>query len=266
MAVFIAVPFFAESREEENFARVLQSLRALGISYEERPLAADFSSPGSSILARREASALGTFVAAIPLEADFAVDVGLALAEKLQDRSSPAHVIVAFLGNGANGLRDILALTDIPENWVLCYVDIAQMPEAVRIRHGTRGYVAPLDVLKPLTSLLEAHRIPWSFRVRFNELYRLGVVEGHEALAIAWEQEVNSFALAGAEHVSGYPILPQELAALLLDYAQALDFPMLMVDRHYFFFNAPGGGIVFIGEGLIVALLLVMAGICFFLF
>ena len=269
----------ADFRENENLRRTRQTLRDLAIPYEERSLLTDFAvPPGSSILVRRDASTSGTFVAAIPIGADFAVDVGLALAEELGNRDSSVNIIIAFLGNEYDGLpgvpgriahyglRDLLTLTDIPENWVLCYVDIAETPQAIRVRHGDRGYIAPRNVLQPLTSLLRDHGIPWSFKVRFNEIYRLGLVEGHEALSLAWAREVNSFALNGVDAIYGDPILPREVARLLLDYAETLDFPMLMVDRHYFFFNTPMGRIVFIGEGIIVALLLSMAGICFFLF
>ena len=267
--------------EQENFGRVSRTLTALGIPFEERPLPDTYA---SSILVRT-GSAAETFVLAVPLEADFAVDVGLALAEKAQSQDKPVSIMVAFLGgsqkpggaeeSSGKGLRDLLTLADIPENWILCYFDVAGSPKELVIRHGSLGYAAPLDVLRPLTSLLRSRGIPWSFRIRYNEIYRLGLAESHQAVAIAWEREINSIALTAAYFpFDGLPdeadaeiVSPHEIAELLLEYAASLDFPMLMVENHYFFFVAPwGGDVVFFGEGLTVALLLIMTGICLLLF
>ena len=260
--------------EQENLNRVRQALDGLSIPFETRPLP---GGRGYSLLVRAGFdSYAGTFVLALPLDAEFAVDTGLVLAEKVQGHSGPVNIIVAFLGNergctiegpggvSHQGLEDLLTLVDIPENWVLCYVDIAQRPGGLLIRHGTRGYVAPLELLQPLVSSLRSAGVPWSFRIRHNEIYKLGLVEGHGALSIAWEGEVNAFVLAGTPGGAG--VSPYDLAALLLDYAASLDFPLLVVDRHYFFLTVPGGEVFFFAQGIMVALLLGMAGVCFFLF
>ncbi|MCL2233694.1 MAG: hypothetical protein FWB99_11540 [Treponema sp.] len=260
--------------EQENFYRVRRTLDALSIPFEERAFLAAPGVFGRSILVRAAAGGYtGTFVLALPLDAEFAVDTGLALAEKMQGQSSPVNIMVAFLGNERSGvpedsdshqgLGDLLTLIDVPENWALCYLDIAQTPGTLVIRHGTEGYVAPLELLEPLAAFLRSSGIPWSFRVRHNEIYKLGFVEGHMALAAAWEEEVNAFVLAGTP---GGTISAHDVAALLFDYAASLDFPMLKVDRHYFFLTAPGGEVFFFPQGHVVALLLIMAGICFFLF
>ena len=278
---------------QENLNRVNLTLESLSIPFETRSLLAGYGGFGSSVITRAGDGSPGTFVLAIPLEADFAVDTGLALAEKTLFQNSPVNIIIAFLGNERNilppelgglshkGLRDLLTLADTPESWVLCYLDIVKSPEGLLLRHGATGYVTPLDILRPLTSALRSHEIPWSFRVRYNNLYKLGLTEGHEALSIIWREEVNGFVLAGkngpsktflhdhnGESVpdgeSGELISPRVLAELLFEYAGSLNFPMMNLDKHYFFFTAPWGEIVFFGEGITVALLLIMAGLYLF--
>ena len=280
--IFVPQSLPAESPERENLNRVIQTLQMLSIPFEQRSLLAGFGGFGYSLLVRAGGNAPGTFILALPLDAEFAVDTGLALAEKTQNHNNPVNIIIAFLGNERNrlpdelggashkGLRDILTLVDIPENWVLCYLDIAQRPEGLLISHGTEGYVTPLEILKPLAANLSSGGIPWSFHVRFNEIYRLGLVEGHQAMSIAWAEEVNSFVLAGKNTYQnafyGETISPHELAEFILNYAVSIDFPMLNLDRHYFFFTAPWRNIVLLGEGFTVALLLILVGICLFLF
>ena len=284
LAVFILVPPFlsAESREGENLSRVIRTLQELAIPFEQRSLLADFGGFGSSLLVRAGENATGTFVLALPLGAEFAVDTGLALAEKAQNQTSPVNIIVAFLGNEKNrlpdelggisnkGLRDLLTLMDIPENWVLCYLDIAQKPEELLISRGTRGYVTPLEILKPLAARLGSGGIPWSFKIRHNEIYQLGFAEGHQAISVARGEEANILVLAGRnaspDAFYGETISPHDLAELLLDYAASLDFPIVNPDKHYFFFTAPWQSIFFLGEGLTISLLLLMTGICLFIF
>ncbi|MCL2381031.1 MAG: hypothetical protein FWC64_05490 [Treponema sp.] len=282
LPLFICAVFplslFAESREGENALRARQALGELGIPFQTRSFPGGYDGPGTSLVVRVDAAdgSPGTFVLAVPLWADFAVDTGIAFAGTIHGQNTDLTVIVAFLGSEESGpqgqagishagLRDLLTLVDIPENWALCYLDIAQAPESLLLRHGTEGYVAPLELLRPLSSLLRSGGVPWSFRVWFNELYKLRLVEGHPALSITWEREVNSFVLASGPSAPTGPVSPHEMAGLLAGYAGLLSFPMLMVDRHYFFFRGPGGEPVFLGQGIAVALLLVTAGVCLIL-
>ena len=321
LAIFFLIPVLlsAEPLEAENLNRVIRTLSGLSIPFESRSLLADYGGFGSSLLVRSgsteddfsqetEGQSPGTFVFAVPLEADFAVDTALALAEKIKNKHSylqknlnnSANIIVAFLGDETNelpfeqggishkGLRDLLTLTDMPENWVLCYLDAAENPESLFLRHGVRGYVAPLDIVKPLPSLFRSRDISWSFRIRYNEIFKLGLVEGPEPLFIAWEEEINGFVLSGKSHqandskrkfpsggnqpgpipdsTAGKTVSPLTLAEVLLEYAESLDFPVLKADKHYFSFNLPGGKTVFVSEGHTAILLLLTAGIFLFLF
>ena len=288
LVIFLLVPRIlpAESGGGKNLDRVTQALN--GIPYERRSLLSGYGGFGSSILVRSQgkdtegATPPGTFVVAVPLGADFAVDTALALAKKIQNREEVSqrevnrNLLVAFLGDEQNelppdcggnsykGLRDLLSLADMPENWVVCYLDAAAPPGELVIRHGIRGYIAPLDIIKSLPGLFRSHGIPWSFNVRFNLIYKLGLVEGPQALSIAWGNEINGFVLSGA--AGKETVSPESLADLLLDYADTLNLPVLNPDSHYFSFTFPGKGVLFIDEGTTTFVLLVITGIFLFVF
>ena len=239
----------------------------------------------------------GTFVLAVPLYARFAVDTALTLAETLRFRqnsgSNPNDILIAFLGDEKNelpensdefsasfssgaishkGLRDLLTLTDMPENRVICYFDADEAPWELVLHHGRRGYAAPLEIINPLLSLLKAGGIPWSLEVRHLAIYKLGLAEGPEALGIAWAEEVNGFTLSGEKagsrkKTSGEEtILPAALAEALIRYSRELNFPVINPDRHYSFFSFPGGNFFFAGEKFTVILLLLATAVILSLF
>jgi len=292
----ITVLVYGETTEKENYDRVLEafsgnSASANRVSLEERPLLADFGSFGSSLLVRSKDAAganraQGTFVFAVPLDADFAVDTALSLTRLLKETDNKANILVAFLGGEKNklpddifassntnkktishsGLRDLLTLTDLPENWVLCYFDSVEAPESLVLWHGGRGYLAPLDIIKPLPALFKSFNIPWSFTIRFNSLYKLGLVEGPEALAVAWGEEVNGFVLSGRKTGYGETLTPEILAMLMLNYAASLNFPILSPDRHYSFLPLPNGRFFFAAEGFTAVILLSIVAIILFLY
>jgi len=280
-----------ETTEKENYNRVLEAFSGMPVSLEERSLLADFGNFSSSLLVRsRDSSGAnreqGTFVFAVPLDAEFAVDTALSLTKLLKEKGSTVNILVAFLGGektklpddllassntyiktaSCSGLRDLLTLTDLPENWVLCYFDAGQAPESLILRHGGKGYLAPLSVIKPLPALFRSFNIPWSFAIRFNSIYKLGLVEGPEALAIAWQEEVNCFILSGEKTGHGKTLTPDILSELLVNYAASLSFPILSPDRHYSFIPLPNGGFFFITEGITVAMLLLIVAIFLFLY
>ena len=276
----ISVFLYGQSPDEQNLTNVVKALN--GIPFERRSLLADYGGFGASILVRSknkndtlQGEPAGTFVLAVPLYAGFAVDTALALVQKLKDREMPLNIIVAFLGDEMNklppdqggishkGLRDLLTLTDMPENWVLCYMDAQEPAEEMVIRHGIRGYVAPLEIIKPLPSLFNARLIPWTFGILHNEIYKLGLVEGPEVLTISWGEEVNGFVLSGkspSRMTGAKTISPVDLADFFLDYALDLSFPILNADRHYSSIIVPGRNIVFLSEGITVILLLATTG------
>ena len=291
----IAVSLPCLSPDAGNLNRVLSFLNEYSVPFERRQLLADYGGFGTSLVIQRSHgvtenpnNSVGTFVLAVPLYAEFAVDTAMALAKKIKDPAllMTKNIIIAFLGDEQNdlpeefggiiniGFRDLLTLNDMPENWVLCYLDAKTAPEEIIIRHGIGGYVAPLEIVKPLPFHLSSKGIPWSFKIRYNEIYKLGLVEGPQPLFIAWDEEINGFVLSGGE-VSGKnrygqkhpdPVLPGDLADVFLDYTGSLALPILKADRHYSSFSLPGGSVFFLTEELTVILLIITAGLLLLLF
>ena len=272
--IFFLIPAFLNAGEKENFDKVTRALKDNRIPYEERLLLSDYDSLGRSLLVRSPGRndadhTLGTFVFAVPLYAEFAVDTALAMSEMLGSEHS-TNIIIAFLGDEPDyiGLKDLLTLTDMPDDWVLCYFDTDEKPGGFHIRHGRRGYVAPLDIIKPLPPLFKSRGLPWAFRIRFNEIFKLEQVEGPEVLAITNKEEISSFVISEDLKYK----LPEEnvtannLAELFIEYTAFLNFPVLNADRHYFSFAFPGGDPFYISQGQTAALTLVMAGFFLLLF
>jgi hypothetical protein len=275
LAILFLIPVFgyAGSADEENLDRVIRNLQDNAIPFE--------SYGGSSILIGNEnddETARGTFVFAVPLYAGFAVDTALALAERLRERNTGSlsdlhevRLLIAFLPGdpeSLSGLRYLVGLADLPENWILCYLDAVEDPERMVIRHRIRGYAAPLTIVKPLPPLFRSRGIPLSFGIRYNGIYRPGLVEGPEALLIAWEEEINGLALTGSGSTkkTGKTVFAPDFADLLIEYADLLEFPVMDADRHYSTFSFFGGRVFFLSEGLVVSILLSGSGVFLFLF
>ena len=282
--VFVSASLFGQAADSQNTADRNRIIQALGDQpFEERFLLSEQGGFGSSIFVRSPAGSgdpnrlLGTFVLAVPQEAEFAVDTALAILQKLSYGTAPeansANILIAFLADEKNhrGLRDLLSIADMPENWVLCYLDAEKAPPSLLIRHGGLGYVAPLDIVRPLPFLFKAWNIPFSFGIRYNEIYKLGLVEGPEALSIIWEEEITGFVLSGDERrQTTETVSILDLADFFLDYAGSLSFPVLNPDMHYSFFRLPGrlsgANIFFLSEGQTVALLLFIVSFSLLLF
>ena len=271
LILFVFTSVSLPAREEDNLNRVLEFLEQMpeSVSVSLRPLLAEFGGFGSSLLVSNQIDEIeeqnGTFVFAVPLAASFAVDTALSLVERFAE--SEGRILVAFLGNEVNelpldtggvthkGLRDLLTLTYMPENWVICYFDARSPPGGVVLSHGIRAYVTPLELLSPLPDLFSSRAIPWSFQIRHNNIFRLGLVEGPEALSIIRSSEVHGFLLSSADY-DGTAILPEDLADLLLEYSELLSFPVLNPDTHYSFLTFPGGRVLFVSELMKVILML----------
>jgi hypothetical protein len=277
--------------QAENLEKVRDFLNLRSLDFEERPLLASFGGFSSSVHVRVSGPASQeksgeTFVLAIPLDSGFAVETGLALIERLEAGGSmpggldPARTLVAFLGDekvllpgslpsyGHKGLRDLLSLCEMPETWVLCYLDIPGPPSEIVISHGNGEYIAPLQTLEPLPRLLSSRGIKSSFEIRYNEIYKLGLAEENRVLALAWEGEINGFCLSGAygKGNAGKPVDAGDLADTLLEYAETITFPLQSPDRHYSIIPLFGGVPLFISEKAMVVFFLSASAVLVFSF
>jgi len=280
---------FLYGQAKDNIDRVLIGLGS--ISYEKRSLLSEYGGFGSSVLVRGSGNneAPVTFVVAVPLNAEFAVRTALSLAHKLRDVNAGgyynADILVAFLGDEENllpedsggishkGLRDLLTLADMPENWILCYIDIDEEPEKLIIRHGISGYIAPLDIIRPLPGLFKSYALPWAFRIRHNGIYKLNLVKGPEPLFIAWDSEINGFVLSGeSKHKTSSALNNKKTVSAdvfsdcLLEYAALVSNSEIKGDRYYSQLTLPWGKAFFISDGLTAILLLSVMGLSLLLF
>jgi hypothetical protein len=124
--------------------------------------------------------------------------------------------------------------------------------------------------VKPLPALFRARLIPYSFKIRHNEIYGFGLAEKNEVVKIAWEEGINSFILSGGKAaprmLDGGTVSPENLAGLLADYAHSLKLPLLNGNRHYTIFPFPGKRIFFLSEGKNAGFLLIALALVFFVF
>jgi hypothetical protein len=290
--IFLYISQFI-SGQSYDYESIIRILTENNTDYEVRPLLKDYGGFGSSVHVKipsnpqssvdeQEAAPL-TFVIAVPIDADFAVETALDFiaATKKMANSSTAYfhrdILVAFLGDERSvldyrikhkGLRDLISLPDMPNTWVVCYLDINSKPEALVIRHGSGEYIAPLDLVKDLPSLFRTYRIPVSFEARYNELYKLGLTEGSGELALLWEGEINGISLIPAQNTGSGKIEATELANLLLDYSTRIGAVLENLDRHYVLFSLPGF-VFFVSEKtavifLLVSMALFLIGLLFF--
>jgi hypothetical protein len=285
MAFIFPLPeAWGQTAERENRNRVLEALTKGSVPFEERSLLGEYGGFGSSIHVRLPQTAegaatdsAGTFVLAVPLEKTFAVDTALAFIKAGMNHKNSENIVAAFLGDeysrlppdvrglSHKGLRDLLSLPDMPENWILCCMDIEKAPEGILVRHGAGSYIAPLELVRPLLHLFRDLAIPASLEISYNELYKLGLAAGPEELALAWEAEVNGVCLseapAGSRRQASPGLLtPEAVAGALLDYHEKLIFPVQNPDRHYSFFTPPWmRDIVFVSEKTAVLTLLCIA-------
>ena len=266
--------------ESEALIRVL---RERAIPFELRPLLADYGGFGSSLhvrIALQETGSdhaadlvrpFGTFVLAVPIGSDFAVETALAFIEAaLEPEKLRCELLIAFLGDEKSvldstefsqssyshrGLRNLITLSGMPGTWAVCYLDLDSPPEALLIRHGSGDYIAPLELLRPLPSLFSSHSIPASFEVRHNGLYKLGLARNSEELNLLWEGEINGLYFSSSREQNKNKIEAQDLANLLMDYAASLNLPLQNPDRHYTMFTF-GSPIFFFSEKVSVIFLI----------
>jgi hypothetical protein len=292
IVIFLYISQFI-SGQSYDYESIIRILTENNTDYEIRPLLKDYGGFDSSVhvkipsnpqnSADEQETVPLTFVIAVPIDADFAVEtaLGFIAATKRRANFSTAYfhrdILVAFLGDERSildyrikhkGLRDLISLTDMPNNWVVCYLDIYSNPDALVIRHGSGEYIAPLDLVKDLPSLFRNYGIPASFEARYNELYKLGLTEGSGELALLWEGEINGISLIPAQDTGRRKIEATELADLLLDYSTRIGTVLENPDRHYVLFSLPGS-VFFVSEKtavifLLVAMALFLSGLLFF--
>jgi hypothetical protein len=269
--------------EDSRRSLLANILTERNIPFETRPLFAGFGGFGSSLHVSLPASPeageqkSGVFILALPLsftgddrrEFPYAFETALGFIDRVRGEGLPRDALVAFLGDEWSalqadqtaphvGLRDLYSRLELPEDAALIYLDMCRETGALRIHHGARRILAPLNILAPLARLCGERRIPSVLAVRSSELYKLGLADGPSALEFALERELPALCLAGDAAGS----LP-DLDALLFDYARSVETGTENSDRHYLVFQIPGG-FFFVSEYATALLFLAVAALFFF--
>jgi hypothetical protein len=213
-----------------------------------------------------------SFILVIPLSGDesgLSGEYGLSFIRELKKRHRRQNIIVAFLdcagggGESLNALQDIYASLDNPENSILLFLDFPAPPGELAIYHGSRFHLAPLGILEPLTRLLENRGIPYTFGVRFNELYQFALIGGTPVTEFTQSRGIPSLVItgvAGAGETGKGPLAPDSLGELLADYAEKAAVKNGSIDNHYSMYHFQGKT-WFVSETASVIILLVIQGI-----
>ncbi|MCL2478098.1 MAG: hypothetical protein FWF22_01250 [Treponema sp.] len=274
-----SLPVYGQAVGNDPAGSIIKALDAKKITYEVRPLLQNYGGFGYSVLVRLPGkdNNAGTFVLAVPVDSEFACSTALAFIDKAVSKQGAdinADLIVAFLGNEKSvldrqdlshtGLKDLISIPDMPETWTVCYLEGDAPPQSIQIRHGSGKYIAPLELVKPLPPLFKSYGIPYSFEAMYNELYKLNLIRGSDELALLNAGEIYGICLyPGAPDASGAQISGANLAALLLDYAGSLPYPVLNPDHHYTILSMSSGNVYYISE-TITLILFIACSVIFF--
>ncbi|MHC6203153.1 hypothetical protein ACYULU_08150 [Breznakiellaceae bacterium SP9] len=275
-----------EAARREQLATLLTALK---LPFDERPLFEEYGGFSSSLFVRFAANtgkaANGAFILAIPLtnagesaESGFSFELALALIEKIHLLEHDMDILVAFLGDEVSilpaqphrGLNDLLDSLSSSENAVLCYLDIAEPPQALVFQHGIDGAVAPLNILERIPALCAQLELPYTFTVRFNEIYKLGLIEGQTALKIAMDKDFNALYIgapsSGTEKNGPFKrqdaIAAARIADFLVQYVLSQNFAEEDLDFHYSIVCLPFTTIFVTERQTVLALLAFGAVLC----
>ncbi|MDR2101786.1 MAG: hypothetical protein LBP43_04380 [Treponema sp.] len=290
-------------RERLRREELIRILGERNIPFEERSLFSEYGGFGSSVHVRIPASTAPgdiSFVLAIPLSGtgeefgapgelvpgEFRFEAALAFIEKIRSEKTEINILVAFLGDEVLGLpaefqkrshiglEDLYDTLDSPEDTVLWYLDVVKIPRRITVHHGTADTIAPLSILASLPELCAGHHIPHRFAVRFNELYKLRLIDGPPALQFAQSRGINALYITGdgdplsqtifpSGAFSGEPLPAEEFAAMLAAYTADLQISVENPDYHFTIINF-WGRTFFVSEPVTLMVFLLAAGMFFF--
>jgi hypothetical protein len=196
----------------------------------------------------------------------WSAEMGLQFIRKIKPQYRKHGVAVVFSERGEGGaeksteiLQHIYSALDNPENSILLFLDFPAPPEGLSICHGSSGHIAPLEILKPLTGLLEERNIPYGFANRFNELYKFSLAGGNPVMDFTQSLSIPSLFIGpSGESPSGF--LPaDDLAGVLAVYSNEITVETGGLDTHYslYYFR---GKTFFVSEILLITLLLFIHG------
>jgi hypothetical protein len=195
----------------------------------------------------------------------FAIETALSFLKTARENQLNKRVAAAFLEDDRGdfqGLEDLAASLDYPENAALVYLDFDAPPGEIVIHHAVQGGIAPLAMVQPLPEILKKRGIPYSFGAPSHELYNLGLVQGPAVLERARSLEIPAILLTAGGTVPEAEVPPRQdsaAAEALAEYAAAVQWETGGIDTHYSLF-AYSDSIFFLSEKLTLILIFFLAG------
>ncbi|MDR2158799.1 MAG: hypothetical protein LBP23_01890 [Treponema sp.] len=217
----------------------------------------------------------------------------LNLIERLSGTALPAKVMVAFLGerdlrflqSGGKGtggegaaVPDLLPYFSYPELAVLWFLDMKETPADLLVSHGSAGKIAPLHVVKNITTLCKSLGIPLIFANPFNELFLSGLAGGPAALAPLLGQDMGGILITGTDrqiprHFYGTEINAERMTELLFLFASSPPAPVpslrdwtiasgAVCDYHYRIVSL-SGATFYLSERVLMLLFFLTGAACF---
>lgn len=214
-------------------------------------------------------------------------EMGLHFIREANKQYRKQNIVVAFPdyeeaggGEGTSALQDIYGSLDNPENSILLFLDFPAPPGELSIYHGSPGHIAPLGILKPLTDLFDSRGVPYSFRNRFNELYKFSLIGEDPVMEFMQGRDIPSLLIRssgvlppGSGEIASPPglLLPGQLAGIFAEYSKEAAVETGNLDTHYSIYRIRGRTL-FVSEILSILMLLLALGcviavfLLFFLF
>lgn len=288
--LFLPLTLFFISFSFTEEIDVARRLTTLGVPFEERALFHEYGGFGTSLRVSLtpETEPVGSIAVVASLKsASFTQEVLLAFIEKIHAADAlkrPITVNAAFLADEYSvlpadvhkgehtGLEDLCAV--LPQETILAYLDFAVPPQKLLFTQGGKGRGAPLVVVEPLPLLCKQRDIPYTFAATNNAFFRLGLIEGNEAVGFAWEQGFNALFVSGEiEEAARLPILStrstsdtapaltaDNIAGLLVDYVNALEWTASQEGGANFVSTTNAAGQVrFVSESIFIIIMLACA-------
>jgi len=222
-------------------------------------LTTDFASPSSQ---NTDGSTIDTVIVAVPLSSGrntkstmpgFGLGIALEFSALAAVKGNPVHLITAFLADertelppdlesngtqpGFTGLREFAASISDPERTVFIYLDPGAEMVPLALRHGSKGSVAPFGVVSALLGAFKKRSIQFPIELPYNELYRLSLIKGSDALLVLNESRFQAVAISPAHaygiNARGATPSAKEAALALYDSLEGLSKVPVEADRRY---------------------------------
>lgn len=233
-------------------------LRERGIPFENRSLKASTGSFGENclvhILPQDASTSSGLLlVLAVPIEENsLGTESAIDLIVELLQNPPAIPLQVYFLDDELSriplryqmprhfGLRALIDEFAVPEEVSIVYFAPGNTTDRLIIQHGAFRQIAALEILRPLMVALQKDSIPWALETPWNELFRLGLVDGPAPLALLNEAGFQALSISAQTREDqilpiqkAEPISPKTLGKALEDFItlhpRVLDEP----DRRY---------------------------------